>query len=372
MVSANEAWNLCNFREGLIRALVGRGLRVLAVAPPDPVHEARLRALGCEFAPVRIDSMGISPRRDLRCLLDYLRLMRRHRPAALLGWTIKPNVYGSLAAGLCGVPALPNISGLGTAFIRRNLLTRVVTALYRTALRRAPVVFFQNADDRAVFVEGGMVRAGQARLLAGSGVDTAYWAPPPGPRPARGHFLMIARVVADKGVREFVDAARIVRQTSPQARFTLLGPVDVANRTAIPRAEIAGWVDEGLIELHPPLDDVRPAIAGADFVVLPSYREGLSRVLLEASAMARPIVTTDVPGCRDVVREGENGFLCAARDGAALAAAMERALALDDDRWAAMGAAGRARVKREFAVSAVTSAYLDALVLAGAIPPLAA
>lgn len=365
MVCANQAWNLVNFRSGLIRALVAEGFRVLAVAPPDPEIEARLAALGCAFEAVPIDAKGLAPHRDLATLFALYRAMRRHRPAAWLSWTIKPNVYGSLAAGWLGIPALPNVSGLGTAFIRRNLLTRVATHLYRTGFRQAPVVFFQNADDRAEFVDGRMVTSTQAQLLPGSGIDPLEWAPPAGGRPGVRRFLMLSRVVADKGVREFAAAARGLRRRWPDARFVLIGELEAPNRTAIPREEVAGWVAEGILEHQPPRADVRGAIAAADFVVLPSYREGLSRVLLEAAAMGRPIVTTDVPGCRDIVTDGENGFLCAPADAASLEAALERAAQTGDAQWRAMACKGRERVAAEFSQSRVTSLYFEALRTAG-------
>ena len=368
IVCANQAWNLVNFRKGLIEALIARGFDVLAVAPADAEMERRLADLGCRFAPVAIDAAGLSPLRDFATVLAFRRIIARHKPAAWLSWTIKPNVYGSLAARLAGVPAFPNVSGLGTAFIRRNLLTRIVMRLYTTGFARAHRVFFQNTDDRDLFVSLGMVRQAQAALLPGSGIDAGHWAPASDARPGTNRFLMIARVVADKGVREYAEAARQVRARFPAARFALMGPLDVANRTAIGRDEVARWQAEGAIDYMPASDDVRDAVNAADWVVLPSYREGLSRVLLEAAAMARPIVTTDVPGCRDVVTDGVNGFLCEARDAASLAAALERAAACDDARWRAMGQAGRARVQSEFSQERVTQIYMEGLESAGILP----
>ena len=365
VVCANLAWNLVNFRSGLIRALIADGFRIIAIAPPDPPMEARLIAMGCAFVPAPIDAMGLSPWRDLGTLRAFRRILRAERPAAWLSWTIKPNVYGALAARSLGIPAIPNVSGLGTAFIRRGLLTALAKQLYRIGFARAPTVFFQNADDHALFVGARLVRPEQARLLPGSGIDPDEWAPRDWVRPAPRRFLMLARVVADKGVREFAAAARIVRQRWPDARFVLMGPLEVANRTALPVAEVRGWEAEGVLEYRTPLDDVRPAIAEADFVVLPSYREGLSRVLLEAAALGRPIVASDVPGCRDIVRDGENGFLCAPQDSASLAAALERAAATDDADWERMARAGRARVIAEFSLHRVTALYRAALAGAG-------
>ncbi|MFM6933010.1 MAG: glycosyltransferase family 4 protein [Novosphingobium sp.] len=368
IVCANQAWNLVNFRKGLIAALVSRGFDVLAVAPADAEMERRLADLGCRFAAAPIDSAGLSPLRDLATFLAFRRIIMRERPAAWLSWTIKPNVYGSLAARLAGVPALPNVSGLGTAFIRQGLLTEIVKRLYSAGFARAHRVFFQNTDDRDLFVSLGMIRARQAALLPGSGIDAGHWAPDSDDRPGPNRFLMIARVVADKGVREYAEAAKVVRARFPETRFALMGPLDVANRTAISRDEVECWQAEGAIEYMPPSDDVRAAVNKADWVVLPSYREGLSRVLLEAAAMARPIVTTDVPGCRDVVADGVNGFLCEARDAGSLAEALVRAAQCDDAQWRAMGQAGRARVQSEFSQERVTGLYLEALKSAGIVP----
>lgn len=366
-VCANQAWNLVNFRGGLITALLASGWRVLAIAPPDPPNEARLRALGCEFEPLAVDSKGLSPIRDIRTGLGLIRVLRRYRPAAFLSWTIKPNIYGAMAARLLAIPAFPNVSGLGTAFIRTNLLTLLASALYRIGFGGAARVFFQNEDDRDLFLAKGLVRPAQARMLPGSGIDLDYWHPGPGERPAARNFLMIARVVADKGVREYVEAACAVRQVWPDARFSLLGPAAVANRTAISRAELDAWVREGAIAHLPPCDDVRPMIAAADFIVLPSYREGLSRVLLEAAAMGRPIVTCDVPGCREVVSEGVNGYLCEPRSAASLAQALLRAAAVADADWARMAAAGRERVAAHFSIERVTRIYLETLRSAGIV-----
>jgi glycosyltransferase involved in cell wall biosynthesis len=368
IVCANLAWNLVNFRAGLIAALRDRGWRVIAAAPPDPAMEQRLRAMGCEFEPVPIDASGISPWRDLQTIRAFGVLIRKHRPAAWLSWTIKPNTYGSFVAAQHGVPAFPNVSGLGTAFIRRSILTAIAKRLHRTGFRRAPAVLFQNTDDRDLFVGQGLVRPEQVRLLPGSGIDTKHFFDASGKRPARRNFLMLSRLVADKGVREYVAAAKTIRAQWPDARFRLVGPAEVANRTAISREELDGWIAEGAIEWSEPLDDVRPAIAAADFVVLPSYREGMSRVLLEAAAMGRPCVTADVPGCRDVVSDGVNGYLCAARDANALAGALARAAQADDAEWQAMAKAGRARAITEFSQERVTALYLEALAEAGIIP----
>lgn len=365
VVCANQAWNLVNFRVDLIRALIAGGCQVTAIAPPDPAMEARLAELGARFEPLSLDAKGIAPHRDLATLLAIYRLLKGLRPDAWLSWTIKPNVYGSLAARLLGIPAFPNVSGLGTAFIRRNLLTEAAKFLYRTGFSKAAAVFFQNTADRDEFVNSGLVAARQTRLLPGSGIDVERFAPPPGGRPARRHFLMLSRVVADKGVREFVEAARQTKAGWPDARFILMGEIGAANRTAIAADEVADWVAQGIIEHCEPVSDVRPHVSAADFIVLPSYREGLSRVLVEAGAMGRPAVTTDVPGCRDIVSEGVNGFLCEAQDATDLARAFARAAETDDAAWKSMSDAARQRVVDQFSAQRVIALYVEALRGAG-------
>lgn len=365
VVSANQAWNLINFRKGLIAALLERGHAVAAAAgvtnAQDEAAAQALAVMGCSVHPISLDSMGMHPAHDLRTLFAYTALMRRLRPAAYLGWTIKPNVYGVIAARMCGVPTFPNISGLGTALIRPGPMAALARGLYRISLGGARAVLFQNADDRREFVARGLVRAERTHLISGSGVDTNWFAPPVEARAYTGSFLMIARLIGDKGVREYVEAARLLRQRDPRLCFRLLGPAEVDNRTAISRAELEGWIAEGVIEWHPPVADVRPAIAQADCVVLPSYREGTSRVLLEAAAMARPLVATDVPGCREVVREGVNGHLCSVQDPRSLAEAMWRVHTAPPEARAAMGLAGRQLVLDTFSQERVIATYLALL-----------
>jgi glycosyltransferase involved in cell wall biosynthesis len=340
----------------------------VVIAPQDPAADKRMRDLGVERIEIAIDRAGLNPLADLKLLARYRALLKRLRPAAYLGYTIKPNIYGSLAAASLGIPALPNVSGLGTAFIRGGRLQAIVTQLYRIGFRRAPVVFFQNDEDRRLFVDRRIVRAGQARVLPGSGVDLDRFAPAPLPG-GPPTFLFIGRLLRDKGVVEFVEAARLLRSEHPDARFQLLGGLDEGNRTAIRQADIDTWVAEGVVEQLGTTDDVRPFIAAASAIVLPSYREGLPRSLLEGAAMARPLIASNVPGCRDVVEDGVNGYLCAVRDAGSLAAAMRRLAQLPPVQQLAMGEAGRRRVQERFSESLVMRAYLDVLARLDAAKP---
>lgn len=362
VISINTAWNIANFRAGLIRTLIEKGCEVIAVAPPD-AHASRLVSMGCRFIPIDMENKGANPLKDAGLFLRYLRILRREKPDAFLGFTIKPNVYGSLAAQACGIPVINNVSGLGTAFIRDSWLTRVVKGLYTLAFARSSSVFFQNGDDRQLFIEQNLVEAGRTALLPGSGIDLEHFKPAardaPGPHGFR--FLLIARLLYDKGVGEFAEAARILKAQLPEASCALLGFLDADNRTAVPLSEVERWTSAGTLEYFGAADDVRPHIAAADCVVLPSYREGTPRTLLEAAAMGKPIVTTDVPGCREAVEHGRTGLLCGAKDAAGLAARMIEIASMTPLERQAMGAAGRQKMEREFDERLVIGAYVKAL-----------
>jgi glycosyltransferase involved in cell wall biosynthesis len=360
VIAANSTWNIVTFRQGLIRALRAAGYEPLVVASVDPAAEPRMADLDVRRITVKIERSGLNPFADYRLLRDYRRIIREHVPVAFLGFTIKPNIYGSIAARSAGVPAVANVSGLGTVFLKSGLLMKFVIRLYRYALRRADVIFFQNPDDRELFVSKKIVRRDQTRLLPGSGIDLDQYKPaslPDGPP----KFLLIARLLGDKGVREFVEAARAVREALPGAGFQLLGPLDHQNRTSISPAELDGWVSEGIVEYLGSTDDVRPFIGRSSVVVLPSYREGLPRSLLEGAALARPLIATDVPGCRELVEDGVSGLLCAARDPGSLAAAMLRFGQMTAAERRKLGLAARAMVEERFSEQLVVQAYLDAL-----------
>jgi glycosyltransferase involved in cell wall biosynthesis len=359
LICLNAAWNLVNFRAGLIRSLVAEGYEVVAVAPPDD-YAPRLKDLGCRYVPLPMDNKGTHPGRDLQLLWRFLLLLRRERPDVFLGYTVKPNVYGSLAAHALGIPVVNNIAGLGTGFMRGGWLTHMVRLLYRVAFARSRRVFFQNDDDRRAFVDAGLVHPGQADRLPGSGIDLQAFSQTPLPPVGRGfRFLLIARMLWDKGVGEYVEAARVVRQRFPDAEFCLLGFLDVQNPAAISRTQMDAWVAEGIVNYLGATDDVRPYIAAAACVVLPSYyREGVPRTLLEAAASGRPIVTTNAVGCREVVEDGVNGFLCRPRDVADLAEKLERMIALPPGSRVEMVRRGRAKMEREFDERIVIDRYL--------------
>lgn len=333
----------------------------MALAPVD-ASVLRLQAMGCQVEPLPLLAHGRNPWDDFLLFWSYLRLLRRYRPVALLSFTVKPNIYGGLAARLLGITQLCNISGLGTAFIEGGWLGWLVQGLYRLGLGGAKTVFFQNPDDRDFFLTRHLVRESQAALLPGSGVNLEHFKPvirqeEVGLRPFV--FLFIGRLLGDKGLLELVQAMNLLGD--PAVRLLMLGPDGGTNPTAIAQSLLAQWRQDPQLELLGATDDVRPFIAQADCVVLPSYREGTPRSLLEAAAMGKPLIATDVPGCRQVVQDGQNGYLCRVRDPEDLARAMRQLMALPSEQRIAMGQASRQRAKDVFDENLVVKQYLDAL-----------
>ena len=363
LVSAAGFYLLLIHRAGLFRALQDEGFQIVAAAPEGRGAD-ELRQMGVEVEVLPFQPTGTSPVGDLMLMRRFMRLFRRLKPAAFLGFTVKPNIYGSVAARLTGVPSINNISGLGRVFTSRTLLTRLVERLYRWGLKSACVVFFENRDDARLFLDRKIVRPEQVVALPGAGLDLAKFALAPAKRKASHPFtfLFAGRLLWHKGIGEFAEAARLVRAEHPAVRFQILGFVEPPSRDSVPESELRTWDDEGLIEYLGGSTDVRPTIAAADCVVLPSfYREGVPRILMEAAAMGRPVITTDMPGCRDAVDHEATGFICAPRSADSLAQAMLRMLNLGQESIEKMGREARMKMEREFDEAVVHRSYREAL-----------
>ncbi|MCI3203698.1 MULTISPECIES: glycosyltransferase family 4 protein [Pandoraea] len=358
---SNSFWSIHNFRGGPIRALLADGHPVHVVAPDDD-YVPLLREMGCHVHLMPMASKGQNPLQDIALTLRLYRLYRRIRPAVCFHYTIKPNIYGAVAAHWAGIPSVSITTGMGTVFINKSLITHIVRLLYRYAFRHTLENWLLNDADFDAMVRGGLVDIRKARLLPGEGVNLDHFSLAPWPEEdGTFRFLLIARLLRDKGVLEFVEAARTIKASMPHVRFQLLGPSDVENPTAISREQVAQWEQEELIEYLGITQEVRPFIAQAHCIVLPSYREGLSRTLLEAGAMGRPVITTDVQGCREVVDEASSGWVVPAQNASALGARMALVAKMPSCELAAVGGAGRAKVAQNFDERLVIAEYFRIL-----------
>lgn len=354
---ANTEWYLFNFRLSLAKALQGQGHEVLLISPPGE-YGARLQALGFRWEALPMDRKSLNPLQELRLLAYLCRLYRREQPALAHHFTIKCVVYGSIAALVARVPARVNaVAGMGYVFtnqaLKARLLRPVVRGLMRLVLNgRGARLILQNNDDMAAFAKAGLARPELTRLVMGSGVDLARFTPRV-PSVQAGldvqptRVVLAARLLWDKGIAEYAEAARQLKAKGLPIRFLLAGAPDPGNPAAIAQATLDGWQAEGLIELLGQVSDMAALFAAVDMVVLPSYREGLPKSLIEAAACALPLVTTDVPGCREVVTHEVDGLLVPVKDAKALASAIER-LHLDPAWARELGLAARARALREF------------------------
>ena len=369
---ASNTCSLINFRGPLIQAIHDLGHRVVAIGPPDPAMEARVRATGAEFHPVHINNASMNPLHDLRLFAELCWRIRRLQLDHFLSYTIKCNIWGSLAARAAGVRNVSSmVTGLGTLFTdppaskRNEWLRKAVLRVFREALHRNDVVFFQNPDDRQTMVGWGVVEGENTRRIHGSGVDLDHYTTVPLTRhPAR--ILFIGRLLRNKGIFEFVEAIRFLKQTHPEILARIVGET-LDHPSLVPPAKLEGWIDEGLVEHTGWVDDVRPHLAWCNLLVLPSYREGTPRSVLEALATGRPVITTDVPGCREVVTHGKNGLLVPAKDAGSLAEAMKE-LVEDPDRRAEFATAGLALARDLYDVRKVNNDILEGMGLISRSP----
>lgn len=367
LIIGSLAESLVNFRGDLLRHLVAGGHRVSAAAPAGPSWvDDRLQQWGVRRLTIPLDRTGTGLLADLSLLAALRRLMRQHQPDAVLAYTIKPVVYGLIAARLAGVAhRVAMVTGLGFTFMpaqgwRQRLVQGVARGLYRIAMHCAHVVLFQNPDDEAEFRRAGLIPAGLGVVrIPGSGIHVDRFACQPVPQgPPR--FLLIARLLADKGVREYLGAAKMLKARHPEAACHLVGPFD-SNPSAIQPAEIEAAVAAGSIAYHGTVQDVRPLLAQCQIYVLPSYREGMPRSVLEALAIGRPVITTDAPGCRETVVPGLNGELVPVADAQALADSMVRLAAQPHAVLQRMGTASREMAVSKYNVTLVNSAIAKAL-----------
>lgn len=354
LIATNHSYMFYRFRRALAEALLREHEVVLST--PFVGHEDDLRAMGLRCVETPIDRRGLNPATDLKLLETYRAMLREEKPDLVLTYSIKPNIYLGWCCARAGIPYAVNVQGMGTAF-EKPVLSAAVSVMYRAALRRARTVFFENEENARFFRKRRLLREEQVCVLRGAGVDLAEYPCLPLPREGACRFLFVGRIMKEKGVDEFFAAARqLKRELGERAAFDVVGFYEDAYKDTVDRLSA-----EGVIDFHGFQTDVHPFYAAASCVVLPSYHEGMSNVLLEGAATGRALITSDIPGCREAVEHGASGFLCPARDAAALTNAMRDFAQLSPEAQTQMGLAGRALIEQRFDKRAVVADTLRAL-----------
>ncbi|MFH0223759.1 glycosyltransferase family 4 protein [Vibrio furnissii] len=361
-ITSNTSWYLYNFRKNTILSLLSVGYQVIAIAPQDE-YSQKLEELGARFIHIDIDQGGTNPVNDLKTLFGFKRIFSQNNIDVALNFTPKNNIYCTLAAAMHGVKVVNNVAGLGVLFINESITSKIARFLYKFSQRYADKIFFQNEDDRTLFLDNHMARKEKTDRLPGSGADLSRFILSLSADDGVTRFLLIARMLYDKGIGHYVEAARHLKQKyGDSVEFRLLGFLDVSNPSAVSKAEMQAWVDEGIVSYLGVSDKVEEEIAQVDCMVLPSfYREGVPKSLLESGAMGKPIVTTDNVGCRETVDHGVNGFLCEPRSTASLEEMLEKIIQMPHQERLNMGIRSREKIEREFDESIVINKYLSAV-----------
>jgi len=358
VLSSNTAFSIYNFRLHLMKALKEEGYEVIAVSPEDGKYSELLKKEFSFFAVKNLDRKGTNPIKDLKLFFEYFLLFRRLKPDLVINFTIKPNIYGSISAGLLGIPSISVITGLGYVFIRESWLTKLAKLLYWLAFRFNKAVVFQNSEDMKTLEK---LCEGKCILVESSGVDLKHFDPELCKEAKKDEFtfLFVGRFLTDKGIYELIRAYEKLKKEKPKVKLIIVGSPDEGNPNSVSKGELEKWVKEGLIEWHGFQEDVRPFYCMADCVVLPSYREGIPRVLLEGMAMEKPIITTDAPGCRNVCVDGVNGFLVKPKDVESLYLAMKRMVEFGDEKLREFGKAGRRLAEEKYSVEKIVGEYIN-------------
>ncbi|PIB37226.1 hypothetical protein BFP72_18345 [Reichenbachiella sp. 5M10] len=357
-IAINTSWNIYNFRAGLIRALLDQKHEVIAIAPRDE-YSQKLIDMGCSFYPVEISGTGTNPFADFKLFLTLKRLYSDIRPDIIYQYTVKPNIYGSFAARTLGIPVINNVSGLGTVFLNKGIAPKIAKKLYKWSFRKVNLIFFQNGDDQRDFLNQVPLPEVRSEVIPGSGINLEHFRAKHTLSTPPCRFLMISRLILDKGILEYLDAARAIRKQYPQTEFQLLGQLDENHARGLKKELLDTYINDGSIQYLGTDDAVQTHIDLATCVVLPSYREGTPKTLLEAAAMSRPIITTDAPGCREVVLDGQNGYLCQVKSSTDLQHKIRKIIDMNPTDLQKMGTCGRLMVEKKFDEQIIIQKYIS-------------
>ena len=347
---ANSTWNIHNFRLNLLDKFIGEGHDVIVIAPVDQYIEYKEKYPAVKHVALRsMDRDSTNPLKDLVLIAELTRKYKRLKPDLVIHFTNKPNIYGAIAARRAKIDSIAIVTGLGYAFIHNGFIKSVTTALYKYTSKYHKKFIFENIEDRELFENENIITRAQGISVKGCGVNTTYFHPYPNQKVNEAMvFSFVGRLLYDKGVKEFVEAARIIKLRHPNTRFWLVGELDPDNPATVEKDELIEWVDSDIVYYHGFQRDVRPFISKSDCVVLPSYREAIPRTITEAMAMAKPVITTDTAGCREAVDVEVNGYLAKLRDANDLAESMQKIISLTEEERKSMGQAGRNIVMNQF------------------------
>lgn len=358
---ANTSWSMIKFRLGVMKSLVEAGYEVIVIAPRDK-HSDDFNELGCHYIELKMDNKGSNIFNDLKLIYRLQKVYKKLNPDLIFHYTIKPNIYGSFAAKIAKKRSIAVVTGLGYTFIHDSITAKIAKFLYKASLKYAQEVWFINIEDKNKFLLAELVVEEQMNFLPSEGINLETFAPIKVKRKDNiFRFILIARLLWDKGVGEYVKAAKILTKKYSNVEFQLVGFIDAQNPKAISREQVDDWVAKGYVNYLGPTDDVKPFIAAADCVVLPSYREGVSMILMESAAMQKPLIATNVPGCRDLINSGISGYICRMQDYSDLVSKMDKMLHLTKKQRKKMGKEGRKLMEEEYNEKLVIEKYLYTL-----------
>lgn len=358
----NHELGIYSIRHDLVKAIAEKYDVTVLTEVDDSFKNGDLETL-VHF--VDVGKAVLNPATAVKYYSRLKKALQQAKPDICITFTIRPAIYGNLVTNRLKIPAISTITGTGPLFDSKSISYAIARQLYKRVLKKTKFVFFPNYDDLNGFVERGYIRREQAKRVPGSGINHEQFAPQTPTRTNDGKFifLYISRLIKDKGVMEFVEAASLLKEQHPNAEFHIVGPLWTGNKKSltVTAEELKQWIDNGWVVYHNKQKDVRPFIANADCVVMPSYREGMSNILLEGASMAKPLIATDVTGCRDIVDDGVNGLLCKVKSGKDLAEKMKKMMSLSVEEREMMGRRGREKMIKEFDKRIVIQQYLEAI-----------
>ncbi len=361
-IVANSSWNVYNFRLNLLKKFKAERLEVIIIAPVDEYIAQLKKEHSDRHIPLKsLSRKSTNPSKDLMLTWELYRILAKEKPDVVINYTIKPNVFGNIAAKLAKVKSICVVTGLGYTFLKEGLIRTIANTLYKASFLFADKVIFENQDDQKLFIEKRLVKANKTLSVKGCGINTKHYKPGSDPQNKDLVFTFIGRLLYDKGIVEYVNAAKIVKQTYPNATFSVIGELDIENPSTISREQLVEWIEKEYIQYQGTTSDVRPFIKDSDVITLPSYREGLPKVVLEGMAMGKPIITTHTAGCRETVDHGKNGLLVPIKDAEALANAMLTMIEISPEERQSMGHQSRLMAISTFDDEHITNFYLGVI-----------